>query len=146
MGEKKEEENPRRKLEWMVRPCMIYKAEYDDCTSIKARFDQYFVFGEPIDCTQWKTDYLNCYQWEKYKSEEAFNDLIESEKQRRIKRLQPHYENDVWEKRDKPPENWNAPLPEWLQKKYENSYLQIRSEEMKKGIEKSPLDVKCTIL
>lgn len=72
--------------------------------------------------------------------------MIESEKQRRIKRLRPHYENDVWEKRDKPPENWNVPLPEWMQKKFENSYLQIRSEEMKKGIEESVVDSKCTIL
>lgn len=51
---------------------MIYKSEYDDCVSTRARFHQYFVFGEQIDCTQWKTDYLNCYQWEKYKSEEAY--------------------------------------------------------------------------
>lgn len=51
---------------------MMYKAEYDDCTSIRGRFDQYFVFGKSIDCTQWNTDYLNCYQWEKHKSEEAY--------------------------------------------------------------------------
>lgn len=51
---------------------MIYKAEYDDCTSIRARFNQYFIFGETLDCNQWKTDYLNCYEWEKHKSEKAY--------------------------------------------------------------------------
>lgn len=93
MGEAKEEKTP-REYEWMVcdyifllfsigyfvnlysfrqvRPCMIYKDEYDDCTSVKARFHQYFIFGETLDCSQWKTDYRNCYQWQKHKSEEAY--------------------------------------------------------------------------
>ncbi|XP_078039972.1 synaptic plasticity regulator PANTS [Augochlora pura] len=110
-------------LEWMIKPCEIYKEEYKDCKSIRARFHQYFVFGESIDCTQWKTDYNNCYIWEKYKSEKAFGNLIDSEKNRRMTRLQAHYANNVWERRDKPPEDWNAPLPEWLQRKAENSYL-----------------------
>lgn len=74
------------------------------------------------------------------------NKLIASEKQRRYARLRPHYENDVWEKREKPPENWNAPLPEWMQEKFKNTYLQIRSEDMKNGIERTMLDTKCTIL
>lgn len=51
---------------------MIYKAEYDDCTSIRARFNQYFIFGEILDCSQWKTDYANCYKWQKDKSEKAY--------------------------------------------------------------------------
>ncbi|EFN85973.1 UPF0545 protein C22orf39-like protein, partial [Harpegnathos saltator] len=129
-----------------IRPCLIYKAEYDDCTSVKGRFHQYFIFGESINCEQWKTDYFNCYQWKKYKSEEAYDEVIKSEKRRRRERLQPHYENDVWERREKPPENWNAPLPEWMQEKFKNSYLQIRSEEMKKNVNESILDSKCTIL
>jgi len=51
---------------------MVYKDEYDDCTSIKARFHQYFIFGETLDCNQWNVDYHNCYQWQKHKSEEAY--------------------------------------------------------------------------
>lgn len=135
-----------RAYEWMIRPCMVYKGEYDDCASIKARFNQYFIFGKTLDCTQWKTDYHNCYQWEKHKSEEAYNELIESEKRRRLERLLPHVQNDVWERRERPPEDWNAPLPEWMQKQFENTYLQIRSEEMKRGEKTSMLDSKCTIL
>ncbi|XP_012533889.1 UPF0545 protein C22orf39 homolog [Monomorium pharaonis] len=145
MGEAKEEKTA-RELEWMIRPCIMYKDEHNDCTSIKARFHQYFIYGEAINCDQWKTDYNNCYQWQKYQSEEAYDKLIQSEKQRRAKRLHAHYANNVWEKRERPPENWNNPLPEWMQKKFENSYLHIRSQEMKQGMEVSSLDTKCTIL
>ncbi|XP_076280778.1 synaptic plasticity regulator PANTS [Lasioglossum baleicum] len=112
-----------RNLEWMIRPCEIYNEEHSDCKSIAARFHQYFVFGKSIDCSQWKTDYQNCYRWEKYKSEQAYESLINSEKKRRLERLRAHYANDTWEKRNAPPENWNAPLPEWLQKKLDTSYL-----------------------
>lgn len=51
---------------------MIYKAEYDDCTSIRARFNQYFIFGEMLDCNQWKIDYSNCYDWQEKKSKKAY--------------------------------------------------------------------------
>lgn len=124
-----------------------------------------------LDCDQWNTDYRNCYQWQKYKSEEAYvrklilctitinkkkrrekrkwffaqAELIASEKQRRLERLRPHYRNNVWKRREEPPENWNAPLPEWMQKEYKDTYLQIRSREIKQNTDDSPLD-KCTIL
>ncbi|XP_072761850.1 synaptic plasticity regulator PANTS [Anoplolepis gracilipes] len=143
---KAEEEKVNHEDRWMVRPCMIYKAEYDDCSSIRARFNQYFIFGETLDCSQWKADYVNCYEWEKNKSEKAYEQLIASEKQRRKERLRAHYENDVWEKRQRPPENWNAPLPEWMRKEFENSYLHIRNQEMKQNKEISQLDSRCTIL
>jgi hypothetical protein len=144
VSEKKErEEDPQ---EWMLRPCVIYKDEYDDCTSIQARFNQYFIFGQTLKCDQWKTDYHNCYQWQKNNSKEAYNKLIESEKKRRMERLTPHYQNNVWERRKKPPENWNAPLPEWMQKEFENSYLHIRNQEMKMNKENSVLNTKCTIM
>nr|CAD7589160.1 unnamed protein product [Timema genevievae] len=46
-----------------IRPCDIYKEEYSDCTSIKARFHQYFIYGEMVDCSQWKKDFKNCSKW-----------------------------------------------------------------------------------
>ena len=57
--------------------------------------------------------------------------IIQSEKKRRLERLRPHYTNDVWKRRTSPPEDWNKPLPDWMQKQYENSFLQIKAEEMK---------------
>ena len=34
---------------------------------------------------------------------------------RLAERMKAHYENDVWEKRESPPKNWNTPLPPHLQ-------------------------------
>lgn len=59
------------------------------------------------------------------------NEIILSEKERRLARLRPHYMNDVWQRRTSPPEDWNKPLPEAMQKQYENSFLQIKADEMK---------------
>ncbi|XP_017757705.1 PREDICTED: UPF0545 protein C22orf39 homolog [Eufriesea mexicana] len=117
--------------EWMIKPCAIYKDEFKDCSSIRARFHQYFIFGEILDCKQWKKDYINCCQWEKNKNKEAYNELIANERERRFKRLKGHYGNNVWEKRDKPPENWNAPLPTWLEERNKNSYLKYVNDHEK---------------
>ncbi|XP_031843563.1 synaptic plasticity regulator PANTS [Nomia melanderi] len=125
----KEKSEELRKFEWMIRPCEVYKDEYVDCRSMKARFHQYFVLGKLIDCEHWISDHRDCYRWLKDDSDEALANILEHEKQRRIERLGGHYRNDVWKKRDKPPEQWNAPLPEWLQKKYQNSFLMIVSKE-----------------
>ncbi|KAJ8966451.1 hypothetical protein NQ317_003197 [Molorchus minor] len=59
-----------------------------------------------------------------------------------------HYQNDIWEKRKSPPEDWNKPLPEYLQKEYENSYLNVKSKELRGEIPSSfdPTFKFCTIL
>ena len=139
-NEKPQSETKLYNEEWMLRPCELYKEEYHDCKSIAARFHQYFVFGEYQDCTQWKIDYDNCHLWKKYNSKEAFNKLISSEKQRRIARLRGHYNNDVWQRRDKPPEDWNAPLPDWLEERAKVSYLRIASEKLKKEKEQNNIE------
>jgi hypothetical protein len=48
---------------FQVRPCEMYKEEYSECTSVKARFHQYFIFGKSVDCSQWKRDFENCVRW-----------------------------------------------------------------------------------
>lgn len=73
-------------------------------------------------------------------------DLIESEKTRRLRRLRAHYENDVWQRRDKPPENWNAPLPKWLDEKNKNSYLKCITEKLKETTGKEVQKSSCTIM
>ncbi|KAJ9582390.1 hypothetical protein L9F63_003243 [Diploptera punctata] len=115
---------------WQIRPCELYKEEYNDCTSIKARFHQYFVHGETIDCTQWKRDYDNCIRWKNDNNSKAMKELLDSEKDRRLKRLEGHFKNNVWAKRTEPPEDWNKPLPERFVKEYENTYLYHRAKEM----------------
>lgn len=45
--------------------------------------------------------------------------------------MKAHNDNDTWTKRDKPPEDWAKPLPEFIQKRNENTYLAIRAKELK---------------
>ncbi|XP_049951517.1 UPF0545 protein C22orf39 homolog [Schistocerca serialis cubense] len=115
---------------WMIRPCEIYDDEYSDCASFKARFHQYFVFGKFVDCSQWKHDYENCVRWRDSKNVKACDELIKSEKKRRYERLKAHIDNDIWEKRDAPPEDWNKPLPEWMQNEYKDTYLAHKAKEL----------------
>lgn len=61
--------------------------------------------------------------------------LIESEAERRKKRLDAHYDNNIWEKRSEPPADWAKPMPEWMQKQYEASYLAIKAKELKENKE-----------
>lgn len=50
---------------------------------------------------------------------------------RRKQRLGAHYANNVWEKRESPPEDWAKPLPEHICKDYDKSYLGIKAKEMR---------------
>ncbi|CAO1357294.1 unnamed protein product [Diamesa hyperborea] len=115
---------------WSVRPCQLYKEEYNDCCSIKARFQQYFVQGDSADCTPWENDYRNCVKFEDGDLQ-AGKQVIDSETKRRRDRMRPHYQNNVWTKREAPPADWSKELPEYLQKEYENSFLSIKAKEMK---------------
>lgn len=71
------------------------------------------------------------------------NDLILSEKKRRYERLAGHLKNDVWERRPNPPENWNAPLPEWMAKK--KTFYVVDDEERAKRKSESERSL-CVIL
>ena len=51
--------------------------------------------------------------------------IIERERARLADRLRGHVDNDVWEKRDAPPDNWNEPLPDNLAEAAEDSYLRL---------------------
>ncbi|VVC96922.1 UPF0545 protein C22orf39 homolog [Leptidea sinapis] len=131
---------------WLIRECDIYEDEYDECTSIKARFHQYFVYGETLDCNQWKRDYDNCCKWRDDKDIKAGVALINSEKERRMQRLRAHYRNDVWKKRDTPPDDWAAPLPEWMAKRDENTYLAKKAQEMREGKETAENTSSCCVM
>lgn len=115
---------------FQIRPCFLYKEEYNECKSIRGRFHQYFIFGESIDCMSWIRDYDNCVQYEDKQDLHAGTAIIASEEKRRYDRIKSHYDNDIWKKRNQPPDDWNKPLPEWLQKKIENSYLTIKAKEL----------------
>ncbi len=44
-------------------------------------------------------------------------------------RLQSSQANDIWKYRDRPPEDWLKPLPEWFSQQNENSYLSRKQKE-----------------
>ncbi|KPJ06258.1 UPF0545 protein C22orf39-like [Papilio machaon] len=136
--------NPDEK--WLIRDCEVYKDEYKECTSFRGRFHQYFIFGEPQDCNQWKKDYDNCCKWESSKDVKAGVAVIESEKKRRLERLRAHYRNDTWKKRDAPPTDWDKPLPEWMAKRDENTYLAQKAKEMREAKTEEISDSFCTIM
>lgn len=53
-------------------------------------------------------------------------------------RMKSHYLNSTWKKRATPPEDWNKPLPEWMEKDFESSYLNIKSKELKGEVPATP--------
>lgn len=76
-------------------------------------------------------------KWENKQDYKAAKKIIENEYKRRSVRLKNHYGNDVWKKRENPPSDWSQTLPENISKEYENSYLEIKSKEMKGLIPKT---------
>lgn len=125
----------------LIRPCEVYKDEYKECKSSKSRRQQIFVHGQIADCEQWSKDFDNCQKWTWQSNEDAAKSIIESEIQRIDERLKPHLYNKVWKKRDKPPEDWNKPLPEF-EKLTKNSYLSMIDQ---KGEESVQLTNACLI-
>ncbi|XP_026329803.1 UPF0545 protein C22orf39 homolog isoform X3 [Hyposmocoma kahamanoa] len=118
---------------WLIRDCDLYKDEYKECTSFRGRFHQYFIYGQSLDCNQWKHDYNNCCKWVDDNDLKAAEALVKSERQRRYERLRAHYQNDTWKKRSEPPSDWNKPLPEWLVTRDENTYLAQKAKDLKEG-------------
>ncbi|XP_031631321.1 UPF0545 protein C22orf39 homolog [Contarinia nasturtii] len=115
--------------EW-IRPCSIYKDEFKECKSFKGRFNQYYVFGEYLNCDQWRDDYNNCQKHSWFDDKEAGTSVIQSELSRRAARLKAHYDNDVWTKREHPPSDWNKPLPAFLAERSKYSYLTLKATEL----------------
>jgi len=113
---------------WMLRECDSYKDEMKFCGSMSGRFHQFYVHGKQLDCAQWEQTFTDCKLWTRDADVDAAKRIIASEKERIKTRLQGHYANDVWEKREKAPEDWNKPLPEYLEKKKDSSYLKMYVE------------------
>uniref|UniRef100_T1JLU5 Synaptic plasticity regulator PANTS n=1 Tax=Strigamia maritima TaxID=126957 RepID=T1JLU5_STRMM len=115
---------------WLVRPCEVYSDEYSDCKSFKARFHQYFIHGETTDCSQWKKDHENCMDWRKNRNADSLKSVIQSEETRIRNRKLASLQNDVWQLRNEPPSDWNSPLPEYLIKNENTSFLVKKQKEL----------------
>jgi len=117
---------------WMLRHCDSYREELKSCKSLRGRFHQFYVHGKALDCSDWEASFDDCKAWNSKADEAAARRIIEREKVRIGSRLKDHYGNDVWEKRQAPPPEWEKPLPEWLKEKNENSYFSVYMAEKNK--------------
>jgi hypothetical protein len=54
--------------------------------------------------------------------------IIQREDERIKARLRGHFGNDVWQRRESPPDDWNKPLPKHLSDLSENSMLAAYQE------------------
>ena len=101
---------------------------------MKARFNQYFIYGESQDCTAFQKDYQNCEKLEENRNDlQSAAAIINNESKRRNERMSNHYANTTWAKRKSAPkpEDWSPPLPDHIKSQYKNSYLEIKSNEYK---------------
>ena len=82
--------------------------------------------------------------WTKNSDEEAAQRIIEREKNRIKIRLEGHYGNNVWEKRDDPPstEEWNKPLPGYMIERQKQSYLSLYANNQSKRDEETENQLK----
>lgn len=110
-----------KKLATLVRPCERYKEMYKACKSIKHRVHQYYVYGELLDCNIYNDLHNHCMNYRKKRDEILLDPIIDWERNFILTRLKTETQNKVWELRDKPPEDFDAPLPEYLQKLHQNS-------------------------
>jgi hypothetical protein len=114
---------------WMCRPCEWYWDENRECRRIRARVHQYFVFGETLDCSQWKRDYHSCMAFRLSRDPEHLKAIIASEESRFQKRMESASKNDVWKYRTSPPADWNAPLPDFMDHRTRGSLLEFYSKQ-----------------
>lgn len=89
------------------------------------------MFGDKLNCDQWKDDYNNCQKHSWLNDKEAAISVIQSELSRKAVRLQAHYDNDIWTKRENPPSDWVKPLPAFIEERNKGTYLELKSQELK---------------
>ena len=82
--------------------------------------------------------------WTNNSDEKAAERIIAREKERIKVRLQGHYGNNVWEKREKPPakEEWNKPLPEYMLDRQRQSYLSLYAKSQAEESEETKAQMK----
>lgn len=109
-----------------VRPCERYDELYRTCRSIRARFGQYYVYGELLDCSVHLRNYKSCLEYRRTKNPDALEPVVKWEKDLIEARMNTVNQNKVWEMRDSPPE-FEAPLPDYIAQRQTGSLFAGRS-------------------
>lgn len=105
----------------LVRPCERYWELFESCKSFKNRLHQYYVFGELFDCEPHRINYDVCLKFRKTKDLKLLHSIIEWEQNLINTRLKTVEQNKVWDMREKPPDDFNGPLPEFIVKRQSSS-------------------------
>lgn len=108
---------------YLVRPCERYRELYSDCSSLRARVHQYYVFGDLTDCSQHSNNYDSCLNYRKTKDPQLLQPIIDWEKNLIQKRLDVAAANPCWDAREIPPSNFNGPLPSFVEERHKKSYF-----------------------
>lgn len=105
--------------------CEHYEYEYNSCKNLKSKIYDYYRGDTPahpceyyqnllVDCLKYKrdprTNFESLVRLKKYE-----NELVE-------KRNESIKQNDVWTLRERPPSDWNAPLPDWCMENLKQTY------------------------
>jgi len=100
--------------------------------------------AEPMTVRSGETTTRTARFGQKNSDEEAAQRIIEREKNRIKIRLEGHYGNNVWEKRDDPPstEEWNKPLPGYMIERQKQSYLSLYANNQSKRDEETENQLK----
>ena len=115
-------------------PCDHYDHEYRQCSSFRGRIDRYYrgISSSSDECKKFRELFDDCakYEREPVGNFDALLRLNNYENDLMRKRADASRLNDVWERRTRPPSDWNAPLPDWCQEKIANSswYKSIHSK------------------
>jgi hypothetical protein len=112
----------------LVRPCERYKELYKSCKSIRGRLHQYYVYGELFDCNPNYDNYKACLVYRKTGDTDVLKTVVEWEKKLMTARLEAERQNKTWQFRERPPEDFNGPLPEFLQKRQAESLFNYSSK------------------
>ncbi len=121
---------------WMVRKCDAYYAELKNCRQWRGRLHQYYVHGKVDSCENWKLNYEDCLSWKTSADPAAVERIVGREKERIADRMRGHLANDVWERRETPPSDWNKLLSDHLTDAQEESHLKRyreKQEELRQG-------------
>lgn len=89
-----------------------------------------------MNCDQWRDDYNNCQKYSWFNDKEAAKLVIQSEISRRAERLKAHFDNDIWTKRESPPNDWVKPLPAFMEERNKGTFLELKNKELKEEEEK----------
>ena len=124
------EENPN----FIETSCKYYEYEYRDCSRLASRYWHIYDNGSKLDCSVFKNLINDCELWNKEMKQESLQNIINYEKNMIINRNKSISNNNVWAYREKPPQDWNAKLPEWAELRIKNSSWYVNSGEKSKNV------------